>query len=772
MTSTGVAAAAVTASSTVSLGLCTTTLLPAFGVMTIADSGIPITLAEPLVQAVPCALPEPTVVIQRDVNISDNPDSNVAPGGSNSDDDDGDDADSQNQQFSDFRDPFVASTTPIIYALAACTITSWMLLIMLFVTPRSFFDGGIVYLGRKGGFSSGSSNTVTIGGRPWLQKVAALTVAISLTIATADTMRHVKEQYLWSIQNSRTLQSAVMDSMELKVTRIISSTFLWLAQAQTLIRLFPRHRERVIIKWVAFLLITLDVIFSILNSFVYAKYDVLVDRQPKTFVHPVPAMKYVFQLTLGLLYAAWVLYYSAMKRRYAFYHPLMRNICLVAIISVVSVMIPIVFFIIDLLHPKFTGWGDYVRWVGAAAASVVVWEWVERIEALEREEKKDGVLGREVFDGDDMLEVNASDFPWLRNRRSRKGGGGDSDDHGQANGWSLGAGRSRQPNGHARPPRADGADGSNWPSRPAPAATPVSRTDTPSTVYAVRYQGGSEPTRTPDILPYYQSSGTPDLERQQSVPQRQAAEDSNTSSHITQNGHARQPPTSSTTESPPAAADECADASAAAAAAHSRWRTLASSGPFFGRSSTDDHPPAEVAQHVPEMQERSRRPGRHSTRSKSTTTTRWDFKSRLEDFAARQADKIKDRAGTSVNTEHLPVTVIPAPARQGAALQQVLEEEEEIHPEDARRNSEESSIQASEDAARQAAIAAPPSTSTGTRNRRQPIPPNNPPLWPGVRPRTVTWDEDEDSYDEDEESVLEDGESVGTGNGSERERHH
>ena len=756
MASTGVAAAAM-ASSTVSLGLCTTTLLPAFGVMTLADSGIPITLAEPLIQQVPCATPEPTI-IRRDVNISDDPDPNVAPdGSSNSSDDDK----SNDWRFSEFRDPFVASTSPIIYALAACTITSWMLLIMLFVTPRSFFDGGIVYLGRKGGFTPGSSNTVTIGGRPWLQKVAALTVAISLTIATADTMKHVKEQYQWSIQNSRTLQAAVMDSMELKVTRIISSTFLWLAQAQTLIRLFPRHRERVIIKWVAFLLITLDVIFSILNSFVYSKYDVLVDRQPKTFVHPVPAMKYVFQLTLGLLYAAWVLYYSVIKRRYAFYHPLMKNICLVAIISVVSVMIPIVFFILDLLQPKFTGWGDYVRWVGAAAASVVVWEWVERIEALEREEKKDGVLGREVFDGDDMLEVNASDFPWLRNRRLHKGGGGDSDDHGQSNGWSLGAGRSRQLNGHARPPRADGADGSNWPARPAPAATPVSRTDTPSTVYAVRYTGGSEPTRTPDILPYYQSGGTPDLERQQSIPQRQAAEDSNTS-HITQNGHARQPPSTST-ESPPAvAADEPAEASAA----HSRWRTLASSGPFFGRNSTDDHPPAEVAQHVPEMQERSR----HSTRSKTTSTTRWDFKSRFEDFAARQADKIKDRAGTSVNTEHLPITVIPAPARQGAALQQVLEEEEELHPADARRNSEESSIQASEDAARQAAIA--PSSSTGTRNRRQPIPPNNPPLWPGVRPRAVTWDEDEDSYDEDEESLMEDGESVGTGNGSSSSRHH
>jgi len=64
-----------------------------------------------------------------------------------------------------------------------------------------------------------------------------------------------------------------------------------------------------------------------------------------------------------------------------------------------------VFFVLDISKPDVAGWGDYVRWVGAAAASVVVWEWVERIEALERNDKKDGVLGREIFDGDEMLEV-------------------------------------------------------------------------------------------------------------------------------------------------------------------------------------------------------------------------------------------------------------------------------------------------------------------------------------------------------------------------------
>ncbi|KAG6000912.1 hypothetical protein E4U21_004883 [Claviceps maximensis] len=333
--------------------------------------------------------------------------------------------DQSNQALiSNYRDPFYASTFPVCYALAATTVTAYMLLIMLFMTPRSFLDGGVVYLGRRSGFTHSSSGGENIGGRPWLQKVAALTVAVSLTIATYDTFKIAALQYSYGVQNAASMQSEVMGSMELRVTRLVSNFFLWLAQAQTLIRLFPRHREKVIIKWVAFALITLDLIFSAINSFKRGESGASGPNPAAgSFDHPIPALSYMFQLLLGVLYAAWVIYYSLMKKRYAFYHHLMRNMCVLAMISLTSILIPVVFFILDISRPKFAGWGDYVRWVGAAAASVIVWEWVERIEALEREEKKGGILGREVLDGDDdVLEVSALEYPWDRKRGQRKDG--------------------------------------------------------------------------------------------------------------------------------------------------------------------------------------------------------------------------------------------------------------------------------------------------------------------------------------------------------------
>ncbi|UPK93488.1 hypothetical protein LCI18_004423 [Fusarium solani-melongenae] len=753
----------VSATITALPALCTTTLLPAAGVMTLGPQGVPVPLIEPAVFQIPC--PAANLVPRIAVEASGDESSLTQHEASES-----------SPKFSDFRDPFYASTFPICYALAATTVTAYMLVVMLFVTPRSFLDGGVVYLGRRSGFTHSSSSSVSIGGRPWLQKVAALTVAISLTIASADTFQVAQNQYTWGIQNAKQLQDEVMNSVELKVIRLVSDTFLWLAQVQTLIRLFPRQREKIIIKWVAFALITLDVIFSAITSFQYSDNGINTNVRPKNFVHPVPALSYLFQLSLGLLYAAWVVYFALMKKRYAFYHPFMKNITLVAIISITSILIPVVFFILDISQPEFTGWGDYVRWVGAAAASVVVWEWVERIEALEREEKKDGILGREVFDGDDTLEINAAEFPWLRNRKARKGGGGGGGGNGgggggggggqassgATNGWAnVSAITSRyrgQDNEGAQETTEQSGQRSMgnilrptiWPTRPAPAVTPISRTDTASaasTVYAVRYPPSSEATtRTPEPLP---QQSMVDLSRQNSFPQSHQASNEptppNQAPASVQNGHVVSP-----------AARQPADleANTPNTPTHGGWRNLTFASPIFRRSSED--PPQEVAQHSQHIAEPERE-------GRTTVPSRWDLRARLEDFAANQAEKLRDRVRSAPNTESLPVTVIPAPPRRGAALQQVLEEEE-LNTAEHQSSSREGltnnsgttnshSSMSREASGEVTQLDRSRSTLSGSQLGEVPIPATNPPLWRGVQPRVMY--EDDYYYSGDDDSVSE-----------------
>jgi hypothetical protein len=558
--------------------------------------------------------------------------------------------------FTDFRDPFYASTLPECYALAATTVIAYMLVIMLLITPRSFLHEGAVVLGRRG-FTNGPSGSdagIGIGGRPWLQKVAAMTVAISLTIATADTFKVAKEQYEIGYMDARALQARVEDGLELKIIRVVSDTFLWLAQAQTLIRLFPRQREKVIIKWTAFALITLDVLFSILNNFVYKG-----NSRPRSFVDAIPALSYLFQLALSLLYCAWVIYYALTKKRFAFYHPQMRNMCLVALLSLVSVLVPVVFFVLDISNPDLAGWGDYVRWVGAAAASVVVWEWVERIEALERHDKKDGVLGREIFDGDEMLEVTpSSDATWANRFSNRKdegdgdvvGGGGGTATGNNGRSWPGMAGIASRYRPRASNDVESGRAGGNttkrrpprprpplWPTRPPAAATPVSRTDTASaesTVYAIRYHPISE--ATPPAR---------DIARPPGVSRTNSLEITNPRSA---NGDASEEPGKPVIEQ----MEEDQETPLSDEHRPNHWQTLAKVNPFKRRVQA---PPPEVSAHTVQPQESTSGPG---------VPHRWDVRAKLEDFAATQADKFREKSKASDNVAPLPVTVIPAPTRR------------------------------------------------------------------------------------------------------------
>lgn len=567
--------------------------------------------------------------------------------------------------LNDFRDPFYASTLPQCYALAAATVIAYMLVIMLLITPRTFLHEGAVVLGRRG-FTNGPSGSdagIGIGGRPWLQKVAALTVAISLTIATADTFKIAEKQYNQGIMDAMKLQEAVADGTELKVIRLISDTFLWLAQAQTLIRLFPRQREKIIIKWTAFALITLETLFSTLNNFVYDG-----ETRPHSFVDAIPALSYLFQLALSLLYCAWVMYYSIMKKRFAFYHSQMRNICLVALLSLLSVIIPVVFFVLDISSPNLATWGDYVRWVGAAAASVVVWEWVERIEALERDDKKDGVLGREVFDGDEMLDVTPdTDSTFIKPIRNGKGG--DSGGGGMATGnhgisWPAVTGiTSRYRPGVNRDVEAAGdpADGMSrelrkpttgllrpplWPTRPPPAATPVSRTDTASaesTVYAVRYHpiseattpardlgrpsGGSRHNSMELISPDPVSEDSNDLDKRKIIEQMEEGQEVSMAEQR-----------------------------------HHPWQALAKVNPFKRRV---HEPPPEVSAHTIRQETPTNSHG---------SSNRWDVRARIEELAAIQAEKFREKKRPIANVAPLPVTVIPAPSRRrnlAAALEEL-----------------------------------------------------------------------------------------------------
>ena len=489
--------------------------------------------------------------------------------------------------------------------------------------------------------SYGSPATVGVGGRPLLQKIATITVAISLTIATSDTFNVASDQYHKGYTNGKEIVEDVVNSLEIRIIRVISDTFLWLAQVQTLIRLFPRHKEKVTIKWLGFAMVSFDTIFSILDSFVSQNTR----TRPRSFQDAIPALNYLFELSISLIYASCVVYYSLSKRRFAFWHPKMRNVCLVALVSYISILIPVVFFVLDISLPDLAGWGEYIRWVGAAAASVVVWEWVERIEALERDERKDGILGREIFDGDEMLDITPSEDADWPGRGGGNGGDGDVEKSAAfAFKNTLATARAKIPlrRRRKRPAEQDLSvnaaavaggkatkTGPNLITVPQTVGTPPSRSDTTSasTVYAIRYHNLTSPS--PGAREGVQDSSTQPAE----VGAEKEVNDSSTES----------PPSTGDKED---AQNKPDDQSQVQNASGTRpfWQSVAN--PFKRRRA---EPPAEVA--GAQIASGVRR---------SPIDRAMNLKDRFGAFATAQKERFGGR-NASIQAAQLPVTVIPAP---------------------------------------------------------------------------------------------------------------
>jgi hypothetical protein len=444
------------------------------------------------------------------------------------------------------------------------------------------------------------------------------------------------------IMNANDLRTEVSSSLQIKISKIISDFFVWLAQVQTLIRIFPRHKEKVLIKWVGFCLIILDSIFSCLDSFVMNENV----TNPRRLSSAVPALSYVFQLALGTLYAAWVLYFAGCKRRYAFYHPLMWNISVVALLSVIAIITPVVFFVTDLANPTIAAWGDYFRWVGAAAASGLVWEWVERIEALEREEKKDGILGVEVFDEESGYEDDIDGgygasgrrywFGGLRRRQNNNSHRDSSSTH------------STQQVTETRPMPPRNNTGSNTIQSSSPLTfeaakrslatpvqlrpqtnSPISRTDTASasTIYSVQYN-----TLNLAMPPVFRPGtvAPTTMTVPEEAPETEDEELSEKAEDIS---------------------------SLSAAEPHKSFKSS-----WFHRKKA--LPPAEVRQgrviETASLSEPSRSQPIHQYAP-------WDVKGRIGAFAAEQAEGWRERKSRNQNIqEDLPVTIIPAQSRRRA----------------------------------------------------------------------------------------------------------
>ena len=273
-------------------------------------------------------------------------------------------------------DPFFASITPQTFALAGATIASAILLILLFLSRSR---------------------------KPWLQKIAALGTTMSLVTYMVVSVNLLERQYVLGRYDADELR-AVNHDLPVIVIAYLASFAIYLSQVQTLMRIFPRKRDKVIIKWTGFGLIVLAMIFSALYIFLPARPPLPPNEQTtalQIFLQILPPLNYLFAIALEFIYMCCFIYFGIAHRRVAFIVP---AALILALLSLACITIPIIFFCLDIWAQFVAGWGQFIRSIASIGSTVIVWEWVDRVEEWESKRAgKNGVLGRRIFE--DEFEV-------------------------------------------------------------------------------------------------------------------------------------------------------------------------------------------------------------------------------------------------------------------------------------------------------------------------------------------------------------------------------
>ncbi len=268
---------------------------------------------------------------------------------------------------------FRYSIYPTIYSLTSATVIATILTLTMYASERP---------------------------RPGLQKISSAVGSVNLLALLGYSITLLSDQQNQGYESEDYLLDALRTHKVFLAIDFINVLLLQLAQVQIVMRLFPREREKRVIFWIGGVLaIASQVIWGVAH-FPRSEDDDLVSQ--------LTAFIYLLRIAMGILYAVLVILYAVTKIIFIF----QTEMIIITIFTFISTNLSVAFFILDICNAWAAEISDIFNSCTYIISVVVVWEWINRIEHLERQKEKAGVLGRPFFE--DELEL----VPMGRNKKA------------------------------------------------------------------------------------------------------------------------------------------------------------------------------------------------------------------------------------------------------------------------------------------------------------------------------------------------------------------
>ncbi|CAN6674631.1 hypothetical protein TRVA0_059S00144 [Trichomonascus vanleenenianus] len=285
-----------------------------------------------------------------------------------------------NHTFVQWEFPFSQSSIPLIYAVAGSTVAIWLL----------FF--GLVTSKYR---------------RPLYLYITALITVITISLMSADVLQFVRHQYYRGFTDGGAIENLLLDSVKVEVARIIATTCLLLQDVRTVVRLFGRKREKLLIYFCGNLFVITSTVLMVANLFAPEP-----DKR-KDSVDALIVFGYLFSIATAILFEFCIVYYTITM----FPLVLSKGIILLTIISNLLAMAPVVLFILDLVREDIYMWMNQANLAALMGASISAWTWVDRLEHKTQEKQLNSVLGRQYYNEDRILDLEVGSDSSIRREK-------------------------------------------------------------------------------------------------------------------------------------------------------------------------------------------------------------------------------------------------------------------------------------------------------------------------------------------------------------------
>lgn len=212
--------------------------------------------------------------------------------------------------------------------------------------------------------------------------------SVNLVILIVRAIICLKDQHAIGISDGEKLLDDLQSNEVFNILDFIFVLIAQFAQVQIIIRLFSRVKE----KRVSFILggtlsICAQVIWGVST---FSQFDQTDDSD----ISILPAFTYLLRIALATMYSGLIIIYSFGKRYYIF----QRSLILLTVLTFLVINLQIAFFITDIANIWVSELSEIFNTTIYVSATVIPWEWINRVHALERHEQREGVLGRPVYE--------------------------------------------------------------------------------------------------------------------------------------------------------------------------------------------------------------------------------------------------------------------------------------------------------------------------------------------------------------------------------------